>query len=86
MFEYLEKLRNKSVKEKKRILWASTVSLWLVILAVWYLTSQISYFKNKPEAKPYVDNAPWQQLKNMTADAFSAFENQFSTIKKSAGF
>ena len=85
MFEYLEKLRSKPIRAKKRIAFFASLFLAIIILSVW-ITVIYPDFKEKNDK---IDNAissstsPFAHFKEVFLDTFSEARDKIKDTKDS---
>lgn len=83
MFEYIEKLRNRPEKSKKRIAFLGAFSVTAVIIAVWATTLYPDFIdsENRQEAAASKGPSPVGSFLQSFSDGFGAIGEQFANIK-----
>ena len=78
MDNFLENLRAKPAGVKKLILWATSGSITLVIVLIWFLSG---HAQNVGPQTASVSVSPWQEIKNSTLKMYQSVSDQYGKLK-----
>ncbi len=84
MDTFLQKIRGKSEKTKKVIIWGTSSAITLVIFIFWILSFQ--YQKTDMVETAAVGSSPWQQVKESTMKMYDNVKGQIGKLKGSTTY
>ncbi len=84
--DFLEKIRNKPERQRRIILWTSTIVLTCILILAWWILPGGSHTQQPDTQTASLGNPPFAQLKEVTSKAFENMFAQYAGIKKQLGF
>ncbi len=84
--DLLEKIRNKSERQRRIILWVSTTVLTVIFILAWWILPRGNQTELPDTEMASLANPPFEQLKQVSEKALEGISNQYSFIKNQLGF